>query len=57
MAKDSKVRFSSPTYQWDYTKSVTDKIDIEYYNTIASDYEQCQPATCLGYINLKSFAK
>jgi hypothetical protein len=27
------------------------KIDIEYDDTIASDYEQCQTAAYLGYVN------
>jgi hypothetical protein len=39
MSKDSKVRFSSPTYQWDYTNSVIEKIDIKYDDTMALDKE------------------
>jgi hypothetical protein len=28
-----------------------EKIDIEYDDTIASDYEEYQKAACLGYVN------
>jgi hypothetical protein len=41
----------------DCTKIATEKIDIKYDDTIASDYEQCQKAACLGYVNPQGIAK
>jgi hypothetical protein len=51
MSSGGKVRFKNPNYKRDCTKIAIDKIDIEYDDTIASDYEQCHKAACLGYVN------
>jgi hypothetical protein len=42
MSKSSKKRFHNHNSQRDCTKTVTEKIAIEYDNMIASDYEQYQ---------------
>ena len=57
MSKVGKIRFSNPRCEKDCTKKVTEKIDIEYDDTIASDYEQCQKAACLGYVSPQGVAK
>jgi hypothetical protein len=56
MSSDGKARFSNPNCKRDCIKRVTEKIDIKYYDTIASAYEQCQKAACLGYVNPQDIA-
>jgi hypothetical protein len=41
----------------DYTKIATKKIDIEYDDTIASNYNSYQKAACLGYVNPQGIAR
>jgi hypothetical protein len=41
----------------DYTKLAREKIDIEYDDTIAFDYEQYQKVVCLGYVNPQGILK
>jgi hypothetical protein len=57
MLSGSKVRFKHPICKKDCTKIATETIDIEYNDTIASDYDQCQKAACLGYVNPQGIAK
>jgi hypothetical protein len=51
LSSSGKARFKNPNCKKDCTKIATAKIDIKYDDTIASDYEQCQKAACLGYMN------
>jgi hypothetical protein len=39
MSSGGIAQFSNPNWKRDSTKRVTEKIDIEYGDTIASDYE------------------
>jgi hypothetical protein len=57
MSSSGKARFKNTNCKTDCTKIATEKIDIEYDDTIASDYVQCQGAACLGYVNLQGIAK
>jgi hypothetical protein len=57
MSSGGKARFKNLNYKSDYTKIATEKIDIKYDDTIASDYDQCQKAACLGYVNPQGIAK
>jgi hypothetical protein len=57
MSTGGKVQFKTPNCKKSSTKIPTEKIDIEYDNTTASDYEQCQKAACLGYVNPQGIAK
>jgi hypothetical protein len=56
ISSGSNLQFSNPNCKRDWTKRITEKIDIEYNNTIASDYEQCQKAASLGYVNPQGLA-
>jgi hypothetical protein len=57
MSSGGKVRFKNPNCNRNCTKIATEKIDIDYDDTIASDDEQCQKAACLGYVNPQGIAK
>jgi hypothetical protein len=57
MSSKDNAQFKNPNCKWDCIKIATEKIDIEYDDTIASDYEQCQKAVCLGYVNPQGIAK
>jgi hypothetical protein len=57
MSSGGKIRFSNPDCKRHCTKRVTEKIDNEYDDTIASDYKQCQKAACLEYVNPQGIAK
>jgi hypothetical protein len=41
MSSGGQAQFSNLNCKKDYTKRVTEKIDIKYDDTIASDYKQC----------------
>jgi hypothetical protein len=57
MSSGGKVGDSNPKCKRDCTKRVMKKIDIEYDDTIASDYEQYQKAACLGYVHPQYIVK
>jgi hypothetical protein len=57
MLSGGKSRFSNLNCIRDCTNRVTEKIDIEYDETIASDYEQCQKVEFFGYLNPQGIVK
>jgi hypothetical protein len=57
MSSGGKARFRNPDCKRDCTKRLTEKIDIEYDKTMTCDYEQCQKAASLGYVNPQGIAK
>jgi hypothetical protein len=57
MSSSGKAQLKNSNCKRVCTKIATKKTDIEYDNTIASDYEQCQEAVCLGYVNLQGIPR
>jgi hypothetical protein len=57
ISSGGKTRFSNPNCKSDCTKRVTEKIDIEYDDTIASDNKQSQNAAYLEHVNPQGIAK
>jgi hypothetical protein len=57
ISSGGNTRFNNPNCKKDYTKIALEKIDINYDDTIASDYEHCQKAGCLRYLNPQGIAK
>jgi hypothetical protein len=57
MSSGGKAQFSNPNCKKDCTKRVMEKIDFEYDDITASDYDQCHKAACLGYMNPQCLAK
>jgi hypothetical protein len=57
ISSSGKARFKNPNCKKNCTKIATEKIDIEYDDTIASECEQCHKAVCLGYVNPQGIAK
>jgi hypothetical protein len=57
MSRYSKAGFKNPNCKRDCTKMAAENLDIEYNDTIASDYEQCLKVACLGYVNPQGIAK
>jgi hypothetical protein len=57
MSGGGKARFKNPNCKRDCTKIAMEKIDIKYDDTIGSNYEQCQKAAYVGYVNPQGIAK
>jgi hypothetical protein len=57
MSSGGKVQFKNTNCKMDHTKRAMKKIDIQYDDNIACDYEQCQKAASLGYVNPQGMAK
>jgi hypothetical protein len=57
LSSGGKAQFKNLNRKRDYTKIGMEKIDIKYDDTIASDYEQCQKAVYLRYVNPQGIAK
>jgi hypothetical protein len=50
ISSGDKAWFSNLDCEMDWKNRGTAKIDIDYDDTLASDYEQCHQAVCLGYV-------
>jgi hypothetical protein len=47
----SNARIQNSHCNRDGTNLAIEKRDLEYNDTIASDYDQCEKPGCLGYVN------
>jgi hypothetical protein len=56
MSSGGKAGFKNLNCKRDCTKIAMKDINIVYDDTIASDYEQCQKAACLEYVNFQDIA-
>jgi hypothetical protein len=56
MSSGGKAGFKNLNCKRDCTKIAMKDINIVYDDTIASDYEQCQKAACLEYVNSQDIA-
>jgi hypothetical protein len=57
MSSGGKAQLKNLNCKLDCTKITREKIDIEYDNTIVSDYEQSQKVAYVGYVNPQGIAK
>jgi hypothetical protein len=57
LSSRGNAQFKNPNCKRDCTKLATEKKDIKYDDTIASDYEQCPKVACFGYVNSQGIAK
>jgi hypothetical protein len=57
ISSSGTAQFKNRNCKMECIKIATEKMGIEYDNTLASDYEYCHTAACFEYVNSQSIVK